>query len=142
MGTSKERTATDILDDLTNVVWDAEAVPSSEQAHSILADDEVDREKIREWSLEKLAGVRARQELKAARTQRIGLTKHFEKLKKSLVSRGSATRDSIIEKLTELGQVNPEAAQVFCRKLEEVSEEDWQDLEAELMTLDSDAFKD
>ena len=129
MGTSKERTATDILDDLTNVVWDAEAVPSSEQAHSILADDEVDREKIREWSLEKLAGVRARQELKAARTQRIGLTKHFEKLKKSLVSRGSATRDSIIEKLTELGQVNPEAAQVFCRKLEEVSEEDWQDLE-------------
>lgn len=142
MSDSKQKSATEILTDLTNEVFDIDAVPSSSEAREILEEAQVDMTSMHDWALGKLSGIRARQELKAAKLKRVNLTEKFTTLKETLAFKGAATRDAIIEKLQILGSSDPDAAQVFCRKLEEVSEDDWEDLETELMMLDLDEFEE
>lgn len=135
MNESNERTGTDMIEDLSALVFDTDAFPSSKQAKEILVEEEIDTTELKTWASEKLKGVRARQRLAAAREKRLALESRLDSLKKEISGAAAAVRQSILERIQVLGASDPEAAQIYCRKFEEIPDSDLPDLDAELSLL-------
>lgn len=137
MNESNERTGTDMVEDLSALVFDLDEFPSSKQAKEILAEEGIDTTALKSWASEKLKGVRARQRLAAARERRLALESKLDSLKQAIGGSMFALRQGILERIQVLGASNPEAAQVFCRKFEEIPDADLADLDAELTLLEA-----
>ena len=136
MNDKNERTGTDMVEALSALVYDTDVFPSSEKAKEILAEEGIDTASLKSWASEKLKGVKARQRLVLARERRLSLDDKFEDLARLVVGSASALRKKVLEKIRVLGESDPEGAQVYCRKFEEVPDEDLADLDAELSLLD------
>jgi hypothetical protein len=137
MNESNERTGTDMVEDLSALVFDLDGFPSSNKAKEILAEEGIDTTALKSWASEKLKGVRARQRLVAARERRLALESKLDSLKQAIGGSMVTLRQSILERIQVLGASNPEAAQVFCRKFEEIPDADLADLDAELSLLEA-----
>lgn len=125
-----------MVEDLSALVFDLDEFPSSERATEILKEEGIDTMALKSWASEKLKGVRARQRLAAARERRLGFESKINLLKQSISGSMVTVRKSILERIQVLGASDPDAAQVFCRKFEEIPDEDLKDLEAELSLLE------
>jgi hypothetical protein len=137
MNENNERTGTDMIEDLSALVFDTDGFPSSKKAKEILAEEGIDTTALKTWAAEKLKGVRARQRLVAAKERRLALESRLNSLKKAVVGSMAAVRQGILERIQVLGASDPEAAQVFCRKFEEIPDGDLADLDAELSLLEA-----
>lgn len=136
MNEPNKRTGTDMVEDLSALVFETDDFPSSAKAREILAERGIETTELKSWASEKLRGVVARQKMAAARERRLSLESKLESLGKSIAGSASALRESVLSKIRVLGESDPEAAQVYCRKFEEVPDEDLPDLDAELAILD------
>lgn len=136
MNGKKERTGTDMVDDLSALVYETDAFPSTEKAKEILAEEGIDTTSLKSWASEKLKGVKARQRMALARERRLAFEEKFKTLGRSFSGTASALRKKVLEKIRILGESDPEGAQVFCRKFEDVPDEDLADLDAELSLLE------
>lgn len=139
MNGKKERTGTDMVEDLSALVYDTETFPSAEEAKQILAEENIDTALLKSWASEKLIGIKARQRLALAREKRISLEEQFESMGRLVSGKASTLRKKLLGKIRILGESDPEGAQVFCRKFEDVPDEDLADLEAELAFLEEDS---
>jgi hypothetical protein len=136
MNGKKERTGTDMVEDLSALVYETDAFPSTEKAKEILAEEGLDTTLLNSWASEKLKGIKARQRMALARERRLAFEERFKTLGRSFPGTASALREKVLEKIRVLGESDPEGAQVFCRKFEEVPDEDLADLDAELSLLE------
>jgi hypothetical protein len=125
-----------MVDDLSTLVYEADAFPTTDKAREILAEEGIDTTALKLWASEKLKGVKARQRLALAREKRLALEDKFKSLAGMVVCPASALRKKVLEKIRVLAESDPEGAQVFCRKFEEVPDDDLADLDAELSLLD------
>ena len=132
----KNRTGTEMVEDLSALVFNLDELPSSQSAQEILKEEGIDTSGLKSWAAEKLKGVRARQRLAASRERRLGLENKIESLKHKIGGSMATVRQSILERIQVLSASDPDAAQVFCRKFEEIPDEDLNDLEAELVLLE------
>lgn len=132
----KNRTGTEMVEDLSALVFNLDELPSSKITQEILKEEGIDTSVLKSWATEKLKGVRARQQLAASRERRLGFERKLESLKHKIGGSMAAVRQSILERIQVLGESAPDAAQVFCRKFEEIPDEDLNDLEAELSLLE------
>ena len=137
MDGKKDRTGSDMVEDLAAFAFATDDFPTSDEAHKILEEEGIDTKRLSEWTLEKLKGVRARQKLALAREKRIRWEESLERCRKSVIETGSALREAVLSQLRVLGESDPDAAQIYCRKFEEMSDEDLPELDAELSLLDS-----
>jgi hypothetical protein len=144
MSNQENKTASEILNDVSNEIFDVECIPTLPEAKVILDEEGIDVKPTYEWTLSKIEGIRARQKLAGARSKRLSLLAMIDECKESVLRRGKVVREAVIEKLNELGEVSPEKAQAYCHRFEEASEEDLVDIEVELMMLDlhSEEFGD
>lgn len=136
MSEKNDRTGTDMIEDISALVFDLDEFPSSKRAQEILKEEGIDTAALKSWAAEKLKGVKARQRLAAARERRLGFESKLESLKQTISGSMAAARQSILKRIQVLGISDPEAAQVFCRKFETLPDEDLKDLEAELLLLE------
>jgi hypothetical protein len=136
MSGKNERTGTDMVEDLTALVYGTSAFPSTENAKEILAEEGIDTTSLKSWASEKLKGVKARQRMALAREKRLAFEERFKTLGRSFTGVASALREKVLEKIRILGGSDPDRAQVFCRKFENVPDEDLADLDAELSLLE------
>lgn len=136
MNDKNDRTGTDMVEDLSALVFDLDEFPSSEQAREILKEEGIDTTTLKSWATEKLKGVRARQRLAAARERRLGFESKIDSMKRTIGGSMALMRQSILERIQVLGASDPDAAQVFCRKFEEIPDEDLKALDAELFLLE------
>jgi len=136
MKKTKQKSATDILRDISHEVFDMDHVPSAAEARFLLEEEGIDMTKMHEWTLNKISGIRARQSLIKAKNKRLRLLEILEECKNSLIQKGGITRETVLAKLNSLGDMSPEKAQAFCHRFESASEEDLVDIEAEIMMLD------
>ena len=136
MSEKNDRTGTDMVEDLSALVFNLDEFPSSKKAQEILKEEGIDTSGLKSWATEKLKGVRARQRLVAAREKRLRFESRIASLKQTIGGSMAAVRESILERIQVLGASDPEAAQVFCRKFETLPDEDLKDLEAELSLLE------
>ena len=136
MNEKNERTGTEMVEDLSAVVYETDVFPTTEKAREILAEDGIDTSALKLWASEKLTGVKARQRLALARERRLALENKFITLAGLVVGPASALRKKVLEKIRVLGESDPEGAQVYCRKFEEIPDDDLADLDAELSLLD------
>jgi hypothetical protein len=137
MNERNNRTGSDMAEDLSALVFDLDEFPSSQKAKEILAEEGIDTTALKSWASEKLKGVRARQRLAVARERRLALESKLDSLKQAIGGSMVALRQGILERIQVLGASNPEAAQVFCRKFEEIPDADLADLDAELTLLEA-----
>lgn len=137
MNERNERTGTDMVEDLSALVFDLDGFPSPKKAKEILAEEGIDTTALKSWATEKLKGVRARQRLVAARERRLALESKLDSLKLAIGGSMAALRQGILERIQVLGASNPDAAQVFCRRFEEIPDSDLADLDAELSLLEA-----
>lgn len=144
MKETNQKTATEILKDVSRVVFDLDDVPSVDEAHEILDGNGVDMADSHKWILSKVSGLRARQKLVKAKAKRLRLLEILEDCKTSVTEKGGVVRESVLAKLNSLGDISPERAQAFCHRFESASEEDLADIEAEILMLDfySNEFDD
>jgi len=136
MSDKNDRTGTDMVEDLSALVFNLDEFPSSKEAQEILKEEGIDTTALKSWATEKLKGVRARQRLAAARERRLEFESKINLLKQRISGTMAAVRQNILERIQVLGTSDPEAAQVFCRKFETLPDEDLKDLEAELSLLE------
>lgn len=136
MNGKKERTGTDMVEDLSTLVYETDTFPSTEKAKEILAEEGIDTTALKSWASEKLKGVKARQRMALAREKRLAFEERFKSLGRSFSGTASVLREKLLEKIRVLGESDPDGAQVFCRKFENVPDEDLSDLEAELSLLE------
>jgi hypothetical protein len=136
MNGKNERTRIDMVENLLALVYETDTFPSSEEAKEFLAEEGIDTSSLNLWASEKLKEVKARQSLVLARERRLALDAKFEELARLVEGSASALRKKVLDKIRVLGESDPEGAQVFCRKFEEVPDEDLADLDAELSLLD------
>lgn len=136
MNGKNERTGANMVEDLSTLVYETDTFPSSEKAKGILAEEGIDTTSLKSWASEKLKGVQARQRLALARERRLAFEDRIKTLGRSVVGSASALRKKVLDKIRVLGESDPEGAQVFCRKFEEVPDDDLADLDAELSLLD------
>lgn len=136
MNGKNERTGTDMVEDLSALVYETEAFPSTEKSKEILAEEGINTTSLKSWASEKLKGVKARQRLAFARDRRLSLEDKFESLAQRAIGPASALRKKVLEKIRVLGESNPEGAQIYCRKFENIPDDDLADLNAELSLLD------
>lgn len=136
MKDKKNKTGTEMLEELTSFAYETDEFPSTEVARKILAEEKIDTTQLNSWAIEKLKGIKARQLLAQAKLKRMEALEILERCRSSIEERGFAIREKVLEKLRVLASSDPEAAQIYCRKFEEAPDEDLADLEAELMALD------
>jgi hypothetical protein len=136
MNDPNKRTGTDMVEDLSALVFDTDEFPSSAKAKEILAERGIETDELKSWASEKLKGVLARQKMAVARERRISLESRLDALRQSIAGSASALRERVLSKIRVLGDSDPEAAQVYCRKFEEMPDEDLADLDAELSMLE------
>lgn len=136
MNEPSKRTGTDMVEDLSALVFDTDEFPSSAKAKEILAERGIETTELKSWASEKLKGVLARQKMAMARERRLSLESRLDALKQSIAGSASAMRERVLSRIRVLGESDPEAAQVYCRKFEEVPDEDLADLDAELSMLE------
>jgi len=136
MDSKKQRTGTDIVEDLASIVFETDEFPTKAEAMQILEEEQVDSKLVARWTLEKLKGIRARQKLVDAREKRLRWEEAFGRCRDKVLGMGSTLRDSVLSKLRILGDSDPEAAQVYCRKFESMSDDDLPELDAELSLLE------
>lgn len=136
MNGKNERTGTDMVEDLSALVYETDAFPSTEKAQEILAEEGIDTTSLNSWASEKLKGIKARQRMALARERRLAFEERFKTLGRSFSGTATALREKVLEKIRILGESDPEGAQVFCRKFEDVPDEDLADLDAELSLLE------
>lgn len=136
MSEENDRTGTDMVEDLSALVFNLDEFPSSKSAQEILKEEGIETTDLKSWATEKLKGIRARQRLAAARERRLGFERKIDSMQRTIGGAMAAARQSILERIQILGASDPDAAQVFCRKFEEIPDEDLQDLEAELSLLE------
>ena len=136
MNGKKERTGTDMVEDLSALVYETDPFPSTEKAKEILAEEGIDTTSLKSWASEKLIGVKARQRMALARERRLAFEERIKTLGRSFSGTASALREKVLEKIRILGESDPDGAQVFCRKFEDVPDEDLADLDAELSLLE------
>ncbi len=137
MNERNNRTGSEMAEDLSALVFDLDVFPSSKAAKEILDEEGIDTTALKSWASEKLKGVRARQRLAAAKERRLALESKLDSLKQAVGGSMIALRQGILERIQVLGASNPEAAQVFCRKFEEIPDADLADLDAELSLLEA-----
>lgn len=136
MKKTKQKNATEIVRDISHEIFDMGHVPSSEEARVILEEEGIDMAETHEWALNKISGIRARQSLKTAKQKRMRLLEIFEECKSAVIEKGGVTRETVVAKLSSLSDLSPEKVQAFCHRFERASEEDFADLEAEIMMLE------
>lgn len=136
MSNNNDRTGTDMVEDLSALVFDLDEFPSSKKAQEILKEEGIETVALKSWATEKLKGVRARLRLAAAREKRLAFESKIQLLKQTIGGSMASARQSILERIQVLGASSPEAAQIFCRKFEALPDEDLLDLEAELSLLE------
>lgn len=136
MSEKNDRTGTDMVEDLSALIFNLDEFPPSKKAQEILKEEGIDTTALKSWAIEKLTGVRARQKLTAARETRLGLERRIGSLKQAIGGSMAAVRQRILERIQVLGASDPDAAQVYCRKFETLPNEDLKDLEAELSLLE------
>ncbi|MBK1815742.1 hypothetical protein JIN84_08945 [Luteolibacter yonseiensis] len=125
-----------MVEDLSALVYETDAFPSTEKAKEILAEEGIDTTSLNSWASEKLKGIKARQRMALARERRLAFEERFKTLGRSFSGTASALRKKVLDKIRILGESDPEGAQVFCRKFEDVPDEDLADLDAELSLLE------
>lgn len=142
MSNQENKTASEILNDVSNEIFDVERFPTLAEAKTVLEEEGIDVTPTYEWVISKIEGIRARQKMAKARSKRLGLLSKLEGYKESISRNGKVVREVVLEKLSALGELSPEKAQAYCHRFEEASDEDLEDIEAELMMLDlhSDEF--
>lgn len=136
MNEPSKRTGTDMVEDLSALVFETHDFPSSAKAREVLSERGIETTELKSWASEKLKGVVARQKMAMARDRRLMLETKVNSLKQAIVGSASAMRERVLAKIRVLGESDPEAAQVYCRKFEEVPDEDLADLDAELSILE------
>lgn len=136
MNGRNERTRIDMVENLLAHVYETDTFPSAEETKEFLSEEGIDTTALKSWASEKLKEVRARQRLVLARERRLELDAKFEELARLVVESASTLRGKVLEKIRVLAESDPEGAQVFCRKFEEVPDDDLADLDAELSLLD------
>jgi hypothetical protein len=136
MNGKNERTRIDMVENLLAHVYETDTFPSSEEAKEILAEEGIDMTSLNSWASEKLKEVKARHRLVLARERRLAFDDKFDELARLVVGSASDLRKKVLDKIRVLGESDPESAQVFCRKFEEVPDEDLADLDAELSLLE------
>ena len=136
MNGKNERTGTDMVEDLSALVYETDTFPSTAKAREILVEDGIDTSSLKSWASEKLKGVKARQRLVLARERRLALEEKLETLGRAVAGTASVLRKSIFDRIRILAESDPEGAAVFCRKFEDVPDADLTDLDAELSLLD------
>jgi len=136
MTPKNERTGTDMVEDLSALVYGTDDFPSTEKAKEILAEEGIDTSVLKLWASEKLKGIKARQRMALARERRLAFEESFKTLGRSFSGTASALREKVLEKIRILGESDPGGAQVFCRKFNDIPDEDLADLDAELSLLE------
>jgi hypothetical protein len=136
MNGKKERTGTDMVEDLSTLVYETDTFPSTEKAKEILAGEGIDTTALKSWGSEKFKGIKARQRMALARETRLAFEDRFKNLSQSFSGAASVLREKVLEKIRVLGESDPEGAQVFCRKFEDIPDEDLADLDAEISLLE------
>lgn len=136
MHSNKQRTGTDIVEDLASIAFETDEFPSKAEAIQILEEEQIDPKLIAGWTLEKLKGIRARQKLADAREKRLRWEEAFNRCRDKARGMGSNLRDAVLSKLRILGESDPQAAQVYGRKFESISDDDLPELDAELSLLE------
>jgi hypothetical protein len=124
MNEKSNRTGSDMAEDLSALVFDLDVFPSSRAAKEILEEEGIDTSALKSWASEKLKGVRARQRLATAKQRRLALEARLDSLRQAAEGTMSGLREGILDRIQVLGASNPEAAQVYCRKFEEIPDDD------------------
>lgn len=142
MNGKNKRTESDMVEELSALVYETDEFPSLEKARAILTEEGIDTASLKSWVSEKLKGAQARQRLAAARAKRLAWEDRIEALRRGVVGPVASLRDKVLEKIRILGEADPDAAQVYCRKFEEIPDADLEDLDTELSLLDQLADED
>lgn len=136
MDINQQRTGTEMLEDLASIAFSTDQFPTSAEASVILAEEGIDPSSIKKWTLEKMRGIKARQKLAAAREKRVRWENMLKQCMEKQLGSVSLIREAVLAKLRVLGESDPDAAQVYCRKFEAMNDADLPELEAELSLLD------
>lgn len=142
MNGKNKRTESDMVEDLSALVYETDEFPTLEKARAILAEEGIDTTSLKSWASEKLKGAKARHRLAEARIRRLAWEDRIAAVRRGIVGPVSELRDKVLERIRILGESDPEAAQVYCRKFEEIPEADLEDLDMELSLLDELADED
>jgi len=135
MSKNTEKTGTEMVNDLSALVYDTDTVPSLEEAKEILTEAKIDTSDIKSWAVKKLSEVQVKQKLAEARSKRLSLEQRIESMGRSITGPLSELKETVLAKIKVLGESDPSGAQIFARKFDEVSDDDLEDLDLELNLL-------
>jgi hypothetical protein len=114
---------------------DITAIPS-EDVHAVLKDEGLDPTPLIKHVRERLAKMRAQEELLHAHTQRQQLLDRLQQYRERLVSTSLHVKEQILERLNRLLLTQPAVAQTYFRKFEKTNEVDMGSLLEDLVMLD------
>ncbi|MCB1100656.1 MAG: hypothetical protein KDN22_34155 [Verrucomicrobiae bacterium] len=132
---NNDQSAIQILQGLNRFVEEVDPDESIQDVRSRLAENGIDTARMRTWAKERVGAMKAQEILAKASSKRHSMLEAFESCKARLSRAAVPLKGDILERIQALGETNPSAAQVFCRKFEEASDEDLAGLHEDLTML-------
>jgi len=136
MSDSNQSDARDILKRLHAFIDDEGDLPEDpESVRARLSEEGIDTAPLKQWALESVSALKAQAALGSARELRLRLTEKYARVRERV---GDLTpeREAVFSKIRVLSESDPEGALVFCRKLEEIGDDDLQGLVEDLEMMD------
>jgi hypothetical protein len=95
----------------------------AESVRTRLSEEGIDTAPLKRWAIESVGAIKAQAMLGGAREKRLHLQEAFEKLRER-IGEMTPLRKAVLAKIRALSESDPDGALVFCRKFEEIGDDD------------------
>ncbi len=133
----QDRSSKEILSDLSIFLGGAEDEVQDDivSVREQLYEEGIDTQPLKEWAFERIGALKAQAILRGPKEKRLRLLELMEQVGNRLVGELLPQKEAILARVQAMSDSNPDAAQVFCRKFEEASDEDLPGLVQDLEML-------